>query len=140
MTAVECPMIADSEDRLISIKGTGIRIDPTSITFLRPCAMAQHFTTQNGRTGAAKVMIETRNNGNHTIPCGTIKQANQLADTLAHLCNKRVKEFKRPKVVAETDYGTTRLMGDPQYDDEVRNVFGAFVLDDNRKSNNGKHG
>lgn len=125
-TAIVCPMIADSEEHLISIKGTGIRIDPTTITFIRPTAMAQNFTTRGGQTSAAKVIIETRNNGNHIIPCGTIKQANQLADTLTLLCNRRMKERKRPRVVPGTDYGNTRLMGDPGYGDEARSVFSAF--------------
>ncbi len=128
MTTGKYAAIDHSDGKLIQIRQTGMWIDPMSITALHAIANAQRHITNAGHQSAGKVIIETRNNGSYTIPCSDIQGARKLRDTLALICNERVPEAKKPKIVNGTDYGKSRLMGDANYSDEVRNIFGAFEL------------
>lgn len=130
VTPIVSKLIEDTGERLVKIKRTGMYLDPLSITLVHAVLLAGR--NENQRTASVpqgKVIIETRNKGSYTLPCPSIAEARQLADYLAKLANTRAKDSARVRVQRETDWGKTRLAGDPEYEkmkEEREQVFKFF--------------
>jgi hypothetical protein len=130
VTPIVSKLIEDTGERLVKIKRTGMYLDPLSITMVYAIAMAGRNTDLRANTiSQGKVAIETRGKGTYTIPCQSLAEARQLADTLARLANTRAKDSARVRVQQQTDWGKSRLAGDPAYEkakEEREEVFRYF--------------
>ena len=131
VTPIACKHIEDISERLIKIKRTGMFLDPMSITLVYCVAMAGRNTDRRSNAvQQGKVIIETRTrNSQFIIPCNSLAEASQIANALAKLANTRAKDSARVRVQQQTDWGKTRLAGDPEYEkmrEEREEIFKYF--------------
>jgi hypothetical protein len=125
-------LIDELGERLVKIKRNGLYIDPLSIVAIHARAIARShkdLTSGGANQPIGNVTVETRAKQIHVITCGSLKEANQLADTLAYLTNSRARDSARIRVERSVDWGKERLAGDPKWEEakaERERIFSAF--------------